>query len=148
MHYEKFEKVRKEQYPMTEQFAYLDTSTSGMVSRRAKDAMTAYLEERFEELMENYNRADDEPKAEVRSMILEAVSERMDFMKTAAGCENLPDEKTMQSIAEIAHQLEHILGALNSPKFTPDDTELRRLADRAEELIDEQDELMTKFLKQ
>ena len=48
MNYEKFEKVRKEQYPMTEQFAYLDTSTSGMVSRRAKDAMVAYLEERFE----------------------------------------------------------------------------------------------------
>ena len=47
MHYEKFEKVRKEQYPMTEQFAYLDTSTSGMVSRRAKDAMVTYLEDRF-----------------------------------------------------------------------------------------------------
>ena len=48
MNYEKFEQIRKEQYPMTEQFAYLDTSTSGMVSRRAKDAMVAYLEERFE----------------------------------------------------------------------------------------------------
>ena len=47
MRYEKFEEVRKEQYPMTEQFAYLDTSTSGMVSRRAKDAMVTYLEERF-----------------------------------------------------------------------------------------------------
>ena len=47
MNYEKFEKVRKEQYPMTEEFAYLDTSTSGMVSRRAKDAMVAYLEDRF-----------------------------------------------------------------------------------------------------
>ena len=113
-----------------------------------KATLLNYLEEKFEETFSTYNRADDEPKAEVRSMILEAVSERMDFMKTAAGCENLPDEKTMQSIAEIAHQLEHILGALNSPKFTPDDTELRHLADRAEELIDEQDELMTKFLKQ
>ena len=48
MNYEKFEKVRKEQYPMTEQFAYLDTSTSGMVSRRAKDAMVAYIEDRFQ----------------------------------------------------------------------------------------------------
>ena len=48
MQYEKFEKVRKEQYPMTAQVAYLDTSTSGMVSRRAKDAMVAYMEERFE----------------------------------------------------------------------------------------------------
>ena len=48
MNYEKFEKVRKEQYPMTGQFAYLDTSTSGMVSRRAKDAMVAYIEDRFQ----------------------------------------------------------------------------------------------------
>ena len=48
MNYEKFEQVRKEQYPITEKFAYLDTSTSGMVSRRAKDAMVAYLEDRFE----------------------------------------------------------------------------------------------------
>lgn len=48
MNYEKFEKVRKEQFPMTEKFAYLDTSTSGMVSRRAKDAMAAYIEDRFE----------------------------------------------------------------------------------------------------
>ena len=48
MNYEKFEQVRKEQYPITETFAYLDTSTSGMVSRRAKDAMVAYLNDRFE----------------------------------------------------------------------------------------------------
>ncbi|MBR6541787.1 MAG: hypothetical protein IKT73_01130, partial [Anaerotignum sp.] len=48
MDYTKFEIVRKEQFPMTEKFAYLDTSTSGMVSRRAKDAMVAYMEDRFE----------------------------------------------------------------------------------------------------
>ena len=48
MDYSKFEKVRTEQYPMTERFAYLDTSTSGMVSRRAKDAMAAYMEDRFQ----------------------------------------------------------------------------------------------------
>ena len=50
MDYTKFEVVRKEQFPMTEKFAYLDTSTSGMVSRRAKDAMVAYMEDRFEEV--------------------------------------------------------------------------------------------------
>lgn len=48
MNYEKFEQIRKEQYPITESFAYLDTATSGMVSRRAKDAMVAYLQDRFE----------------------------------------------------------------------------------------------------
>ena len=113
-----------------------------------KAALLNYLEEKFEESFSTYNRADDEPKAEVRSMILEAVSDRMDFMRTIAGCEQLPDEKNMQEIASAAHKLEHILEILNSPKFTPDVTELRQLSDRAEELIDEQENLLAKILKQ
>ena len=44
----KFERVRAEQYPITEKWAYLDTSTSGMIAKRTKDAMIAYVEERFE----------------------------------------------------------------------------------------------------
>ncbi|MDO4530924.1 MAG: aminotransferase class V-fold PLP-dependent enzyme [Bacillota bacterium] len=45
---DKFEKIRREQYPMTEKWAYLDTSTSGMIAKRTKDAMIAYIEDRFE----------------------------------------------------------------------------------------------------
>ena len=113
-----------------------------------KAALLNYLEEKFEETFSTYNRADDEPKAEVRSMILEAVTDRMDFMRTIAGFEQLPDGREMQEIASAAHKLEHILEILNSPKFTPDVTELRQLSDRAEELIDEQENLMAKILKQ
>ena len=113
-----------------------------------KAALLNYLEEKFEECFSTYNRADDEPKAEVRSMILEAVSDRMEFMRNVANCDELPDEKTMQDIASCAHRLEHILEALNSPKFTPDEAELRQISDRAEELIEEQENLMAKFLKQ
>ena len=113
-----------------------------------KAALLNYLEEKFEEAFSTYNRADDEPKAELRSMILEAVTDRMEFMRATASLEQLPDEKIMRDIAAVAHQLEHILGALNSPGFTPDDTELRQLADRAEELIDEQETLSSKILKQ
>lgn len=45
---DKFEKIRREQYPMTEKWVYLDTSTSGMIAKRTKDAMIAYIEDRFE----------------------------------------------------------------------------------------------------
>ena len=111
-----------------------------------KATLLNYLEEEFEESFSTYNRADDEPKAEIRSMILEAVSDRMEFMRNISKNEELPDEKIMQEIAGIAHQLEHILEALNSPRFTPDQAELDSLADRAEELIDAQERAMEKLV--
>ena len=111
-------------------------------------ALLNYLEEKFENLFENYNRADDEPKAELRSMILEAVSGRMEFMVQAANLDEVPDSKAMQEIAGIAHHLEHILEALNSPRYTPQEDELRQLAERAEELIDEQEKQISMLLKQ
>ena len=113
-----------------------------------KAALLNYLEEKFEEAFTTYNRADDEPKAEIRSMILEAVTERMEFMRTISTFEQLPEEKDMREIAETAHQLEHILAAVNSPGFTPDISELQQLSDRAEELVDEQENLMSKVLNQ
>ncbi|MBO5991149.1 MAG: hypothetical protein J6R00_05845, partial [Lentisphaeria bacterium] len=111
-----------------------------------KATLLNYLEEKFEESFSTYNRADDEPKAEIRSMILEAVSDRMEFMRNVSKNEELPDEKIMQEIAGVAHQLEHILEALNSPRFTPDQAELDSLADRAEELIDAQERAMEKLV--
>lgn len=48
MHTEKFEKIRNEQFPLTAKYAYLNTATSGMISRRAKEAMVAHIEDRFE----------------------------------------------------------------------------------------------------
>jgi hypothetical protein len=54
----------------------------------------------------------------------------------------------MQEIAGIAHSLEHILEALNSPRYTPHEDELRQLTERAEELIDEQEKQISALLKQ
>ena len=110
-----------------------------------KATLLNYLEEKFEESFSTYNRTDDEPKAEIRSMILEAVSERMEFMHAIAKHDKLPDENIMRDIAEAAHQLEHILEALNSPRFTPDQAELESIADRAEELIEAQEQAMEKL---
>ena len=111
-------------------------------------ALLNYLEEKFENHFENYNRSDDEPKAELRSMILEAVTSRMEFMVQVSALEKVPDSKAMQEIAGIAHHLEHILEALNSPRYTPHEDELRQLSQRAEELVDAQEEQMALLLKQ
>ena len=44
----KFEKVRQEQFPITNKFAYLDTASSGLISKNAKDAMVNYITDRYE----------------------------------------------------------------------------------------------------
>ncbi|MBR5571149.1 MAG: aminotransferase class V-fold PLP-dependent enzyme [Oscillospiraceae bacterium] len=44
----KFEKVRQEQFPITARLAYLDTSSSGLISKNARDAMVNYLNDRYE----------------------------------------------------------------------------------------------------
>ena len=44
----KFEKVRQEQFPITERLAYLDTSSSGLICKNAKDAMVKYINDRYE----------------------------------------------------------------------------------------------------
>ena len=44
----KFEKVRQEQFPITGRLAYLDTSSSGLISKNARDAMVNYLNDRYE----------------------------------------------------------------------------------------------------
>lgn len=111
-------------------------------------ALLNYLEEKFENQFENYNRSDDEPKAELRSMILEAVSARMEFMLQLSTLDKVPESSAMQEIAGIAHHLEHILEALNSPRYTPHEDELRQLSERAEELIEEQEKQISQLLKQ
>ena len=44
----KFEKVRQEQFPITNRLAYLDTSSSGLICKNAKDAMVKYINDRYE----------------------------------------------------------------------------------------------------
>lgn len=44
----KFEKVRQEQFPITNKFAYLNTASSGLISKNAKEAMVNYLTNRYE----------------------------------------------------------------------------------------------------
>lgn len=48
----KFERIRKEQFPLAEKCAYLDTATTGVISRRSRDAMVDFIENRYLEGMD------------------------------------------------------------------------------------------------
>ena len=104
-----------------------------------------YLEERFENLRDNYNRADDEPKAELRSQIMEAVSKRLDYLSAlgAADEDPGPEEKAwMRRLAEISARLGEVLRLLDHPGFTPDQHELDRLGDLIDDQIARQEEIL------
>ncbi len=49
---DKFEKVRQEQFPITAKYAYLDTSSSGLISKNSRDAMVNYINDRYENALD------------------------------------------------------------------------------------------------
>ncbi|MDR0931408.1 MAG: hypothetical protein LBM70_00090 [Victivallales bacterium] len=107
-----------------------------------------YIEERFEELSDTYNRVDDEPKAPLRSTILELVDDRLAFFDflTSLGkkLDKLPSED-MRQLAALSLQLNEILKMLNNQGYTPDAGDLDRLAETVELRTDEQEELISKL---
>lgn len=48
----KFERIRKEQFPLVEKCAYLDTATTGVISTRSRNAMVYFIENRYLEGMD------------------------------------------------------------------------------------------------
>ena len=107
-----------------------------------------YLEERFEELLENYNRVDDEPKAELRSDLVEAISERLELLSYFGSLDRELNEKEtalLKALAGISTRLNEALKLLNNPAFTPDEIELERLATLVDAGLDEQEELLNDY---
>lgn len=103
-----------------------------------------YLEERFEVLLENYNRADDEIKADLRSQIMESVSRRMDYLAALGALDHDPGEsekEQMRQLADVSTKLGEALRLINHPGFTPDQTELDRLGELIDEQISRQEEI-------
>ena len=107
-----------------------------------------YLEERFEDLHENYNRADDELKAPLRSEILEGVDAKLEFFRLLADTDADPeklDQEDMHRLAEIDLRLDEMLKLLNSDKYTPDQVEIEKITEMVESRLDEQQELLDKL---
>jgi len=107
-----------------------------------------FLEERFEDLQANYNRVDDEPKAELRSQLLEAVSARLDYLAFLGSLDrevNDAERQKLHKLAAIGSKIGELLNLLNNPAFTPDAIELSTLETQVEERLSEQDELLGDF---
>ena len=104
-----------------------------------------FLEERFETMLENYNRADDEPKAELRSQIMEAVSRRLEYLAMLGGSEgelSAAEKERMSKLAAISAKLGEALKLLNHPGFTPDGTERESLAALIDDQLSMQEDLL------
>ncbi len=96
-----------------------------------------FLEERFEVMLENYNRADDEEKAELRSQIMEAVSRRLNYLALLGASGRDPNDEEKEKIrrlADVSAKLDEALKLINNPGFIPDRQEKENL----EILIDDQ----------
>ncbi len=107
-----------------------------------------FLEERFEVMLENYNRADDEPKAELRSQIMEAVSRRLEYLSILGGNTgelNASDREKLRRLAEIAAKLGEALKMLNHPGFTPDNKEREDMETLIDDQLAIQEEIISDF---
>lgn len=100
------------------------------------------VEDRFEELSHNYDRADDEFKAPLRSSIMEAVEDRLEFFAEAAALERGTDAlgpEKFQRLAQVSGRIDALLKLLNREDFMPDAHEAEHLEAQLESLLDEQD---------
>ncbi len=100
------------------------------------------VEDRFEELTQHYDRVDDELKAPLRSDVMEAVEERLEFFSEAAslehGVEELTPEK-LRRLAAVASRIDELLKLLDREDFMPDAHEVEHLEAQLETFLDEQD---------
>ena len=100
------------------------------------------VEDRFEELAQHYDRADDESKAPLRSDVMEAVEERLEFFAEAAALEHAHEVLTpekLRRLAAVAARLGDLLKLLNREDFMPDAHEVEHLEAQLETFLDEQD---------
>ena len=114
-------------------------------------ALYNYLEERFEELHGNYNRADDENKAPLRQDILEGVDAKLEFFRLLADTDADPealDKDLMHRLAEIDLRLDEMLKLLNTASYTPDQVELERISSMIDQKLDDQQEIIEKLSDQ
>ena len=104
-----------------------------------------FLEERFEELCETFDRVGDELKAPLRAAIMECVEDRVELLDTMALWEE--DRRSaakpkLESLAAVALQLEEALKLLNNPAFTPDEGETERLRELVDDRSEEQETII------
>ena len=93
MDHSKFEKLRREQYPLTARYAYLDTASTGMLATRTRNALVDYIEYRYEngltlsEFGENWKHADEMRKT--IAQVINADPEEIFYSDSTSGTLNV-----------------------------------------------------------
>ena len=93
MDHSKFEKLRREQYPLTSRYAYLDTASTGMLATRTRNALVDYIEYRYEngltlsEFGENWKHADEMRKT--IAQVINADPEEIFYSDSTSGTLNV-----------------------------------------------------------
>lgn len=101
------------------------------------------LEERFEELTENYNRLMDESKAPLRSTIMELVEERLDYLDSEEhDHDHGHDHCHCHELDKVFAVLRTILKQLNTENFDPTEEELDQLSAKVENCADKLEKIM------
>lgn len=114
------------------QFTYADDAQEAVFMN--------FLEERFEELTENYNRLLDEAKAPLRSTIMELVEEKLEHHND----ENHTHEHghcRCHDMEALFVKINALLRQLNSEAFDPSPEEVDQMQAAIEEFADRLDEL-------
>ena len=100
-----------------------------------------FLEERFEELSENYNRLMDESKAPLRSTIMELVEEKIEHF-AAEKEEHDHCHCHCHDVEKIFNALDIILRQLNTENYDPSEEELDQLRAKVEQYADKLEKIM------
>jgi hypothetical protein len=117
-----------------------------------KGLQTYLYEQQYAELKDlvrlRYIESHDEPKAELRPDLLEAVQGRLEYLAALGALDrdlNDRESATLKKLAEISTKLNEALKLLNNPAFTPDEIELEHLSTLVDAGLDEQEELLSDY---
>lgn len=104
-----------------------------------------YVEDRWEDLTGNYNRVDDEPKAETRNAILELIDNRSrclgELRSRGANAGDLCEEK-LGRLAEVSRYLQELLTLLNDPGCFPSEEELEAMNETIAGIAETQNDII------
>ena len=103
------------------------------------------LEERFEIMLENYSREDDNESAEIRSLIVEFTMERCQLMSEFASMAEELELKPelFEDLAEVTALLDEALKIVNAPAAIGEDFDFEEFRTGVEDALEKGDEAMT-----
>lgn len=102
-----------------------------------------FVEDRWETVSGNYNREPDEPKAAIRSAILEVVEARSAYLAELRQREDgEPPEGKLRKLAELAIYLNDILKLIQVPDYQADEEETEAILETVAGIAETQQELI------